>query len=213
MPKRVSQIASSLKQLGDIQVTDWDFMDLLNTELKDLEISRSLKRLGSVRVMDWDFRVVLPAVKKVANQEVDVIDFFKRTANYKVMDWDFRSAPQADSKPAPEDPAKPAHHGISPDEMQAITLRLKNFLQYVAVNLIDEPNHAQIKVTPLGPNGLRFKLVLVKRDVALLIGREGFTAAAMRSILKATAGKYGVQALLQIHSHEEEAAFLAKEKA
>ena len=60
---------------------------------------------------------------------------------------------------------------------------------------------------------MRFKLVLVKKDVAMLVGREGFTAAAMRSILKATAANYGVQALLQIHSHEEEAAFLAKEQA
>lgn len=211
MPKRVSEIARTLKQLGDIQVTDWDFMELLNTEIKDLEISRSLKRLGRVRVMEWDFRTVLPAVKKAANQEVDVVDIFKRTANYKVMDWDFRSA--LPPEPAPPEPAKRDVHLISPDEMQAITTKLKNFLQYVAVNLIDEPGHAQIKVLPLGPNALRFKLVLVKKDVAMLVGREGFTAAAMRSILKATAAKYGVQALLQIHSHEEEAAFLAKEEA
>jgi predicted RNA-binding protein YlqC (UPF0109 family) len=213
MPKRVSEIAKSLKQLGDIQVTDWDFMELLNTEIKDLELSRSLKRLGSVRVMDWDFRTVLPAVKKVANQEVDVIDLFKRTAHYKVMDWDFRSALHAEPVPAPQESAKPAVKGLSPEDMQAVTLRLKNFVQYVAVNLIDEPDQAQIKVTQMGPTGLRLKLVLVKRDLALLIGREGFTAAAIRSIVKATAAKYGVQALLQIHSHEEEAAFLAKEEA
>jgi predicted RNA-binding protein YlqC (UPF0109 family) len=213
MPKRVSEIAQTLKQLGEIQVTDWDFMELLNTEIKDLEISRSLKRLGNKRVMDWDFRTVLPAVKKAANQEVDVVDFFKRTANYKVMDWDFRSALPVEVESGPPQPAKPSVKGLSQDEMQAISLRLKNFLQYVAVNLIDEPSHAQIKVLPLGPNALRFKLVLVKKDVAMLVGREGFTAAAMRSILKAAAAMYGVQALLQIHSHEEEAAFLAKEEA
>jgi predicted RNA-binding protein YlqC (UPF0109 family) len=97
--------------------------------------------------------------------------------------------------------------------VHAVTAKLRNFLEYVAVNLIDEPGHAQIKVSPLGPYGLRFKLVLVKKDVAMLIGREGFTAAAIRSILKAAAGKYGFQALLQIHSHEEEAAFLAKEES
>ena len=65
----------------------------------------------------------------------------------------------------------------------------------------------------MGPTGLRFKLVLVKKDVVLLIGREGHTAAAIRSILKANAALHGVQALLQIHSHEEEAAFLAKKGA
>ena len=115
MPKRASKIASSLKQLGEIQVTDWDFMGLLNTEIRDLEISRSLRKLGRVQVMDWDFRTVLPAVKKVANQEVDVIDLFKRTAHYKVMDWDFRSALAPESQPAPQVPA--AGNAISRDEM------------------------------------------------------------------------------------------------
>ena len=203
MPNHVSKIAGSLKQLGEIQVTDWDFMGLLNTEIKELEISRSLSRLGRIRVMEWDFRAALPAVRKVANQEVDVISFLKRTASYKVMDWDFRSA----------SPTAPMAPSISRDEMQAIIVRLKNFLQYVAVNLIDEPDHAQIKVTEMGPTGLRFKLVLVKKDVLLLIGREGHTAAAIRNVLKAAAATCGVQVLLQIHSHEEEAAFLAKKGA
>ena len=203
MAKRVSKIASSLKQLGETQVAEWDFIALLNTEIRELEIARSLGRLGRVRVMEWDFRAALPAVKKVAKQEVDVIGFFKRTARYKVMDWDFRS----------DAPVAPTAPSISRDEMQAILLRLKNFLQFVAVNLIDEPSHAQIKVTEMGPSGLRFKLVLVKKDVALLIGREGHTAAAIRNILKAAAARHGVQALLQIHSHEEEAAFLAKKGA
>ena len=203
MSKRVSKIADSLRQLGEIQVAEWDFMGLLNTELKELEITRSLKRLGRIQVMEWDFRAALPAVKKVANQEVDIISFLKRTADYKVMDWNFRSAA----------PAAPVKASISRDEMQAILVRLKNFLQYVAVNLISEPGQAQIKVSEMGPTGLRFKLVLAKKDVGLLIGREGHTAAAIRNILKATAAVHGVQVLLQIHSHEEEAAFLAKKEA
>ena len=213
MPKRASKIASSLKQLGEIQVTDWDFITLLNTEVRELEIARSLKRLGNIQVMDWDFRTVLPAVKKAANQKVDLVGFFKRTAHYKVMDWDFRRDLPAASEPALQAPAEPLEEKISRAEMQAITLRLKNFLQYVAVNLIDDPNQAQIKVTQMGPTGLRFKLVLVKKDVAMLIGREGVTAAAIRNILKAAAAMNGVQALLQIHSHEDEIAFLAKEEA
>ncbi|NQX01431.1 KH domain-containing protein [bacterium] len=94
--------------------------------------------------------------------------------------------------------------------MQAVTDRLKNFLQYVAVNLIDEPAQAQLKVAELGPKRLRFKLVLAKPDVAMLIGRNGFTASAIRSVLKAAAEREGVQVSLQIHSHEEEAELLAK---
>ena len=94
--------------------------------------------------------------------------------------------------------------------MQAVTDRLKNFLQYVAVNLIDEPGQAQLKVAELGPKKLRFKLVLAKPDVAMLIGRNGFTASAIRSVLKAAADREGVQVTLQIHSHEEEAELLAR---
>ena len=94
--------------------------------------------------------------------------------------------------------------------MQAVTDRLKNFLQYVAVNLIDEPAQAQLKVAELGPKRLRFKHVLAKADVAMLIGRNGFTASAIRSILKAAAEREGVQVSLQIHSQEEEAELLAR---
>ncbi len=95
--------------------------------------------------------------------------------------------------------------------MQAVTDRLKNFLQFVAVKLIDKPEQAQLKVAELGPKRLRFKLVLSREDVAMLIGRNGFTASAIRSVLKAAAEKEGVQVTLQIHSHEEEAELMARE--
>jgi predicted RNA-binding protein YlqC (UPF0109 family) len=94
--------------------------------------------------------------------------------------------------------------------MQAVTNKLRNFLQFVAVKLIDDPSKAQLKVAELGPKKLRFKLVLAREDVAMLIGRNGFTASAIRSVLKAAAEKEGVQVTLQIHSHEEEAEFLAR---
>ena len=97
--------------------------------------------------------------------------------------------------------------------MQAVIDRLKNFLQYVAVNLIEEPNQAQLKVTELGPKKLRFKLILAKQDVAMLIGRNGFTASAIRSVLKAAAEREGVQISLQIHSHEEEAEMLVRDSS
>lgn len=95
--------------------------------------------------------------------------------------------------------------------MQAVTERLRNFLQFVAIKLIDDPARAQLKVAELGPKKLRFKLVLAQADVAMLIGRNGFTASAIRSVLKAAAEKEGVQVNLQIHSHEEEAEILARE--
>jgi len=94
--------------------------------------------------------------------------------------------------------------------MQPVTEKLRNFLQYVALKLIDDPTQAQLKVAELGPKRVRFKLVLGKQDVAMLIGRNGFTASAIRSVLKAAADREGVQVTLQIHSHEEEAELLAR---
>ena len=154
--------------------------------------------------MEWDFRTVLPAVNKLAHQEVDIVNLVKKVADYKVMEWDFRSAPSSESKPARNKAGCAVKPRLSPEEMQALMLRLKDFLQYTVVNLIDEPNHAHIKVREIAPNVLRFKLVLVKRDVAMLIGMGGHTAAAIRSLLKAAAGMNGVDVLLQILSHEEE---------
>lgn len=199
MSNRISKFANTIKQLGEIQVTELDFLELLNKDIKDLEISRSLRRLGSIRVTEWDFKNVLPAVNKLAHQEVDLVDIFKRTASYKVMDWDFRNALQ----PAHPQPPEPRP---GPAEIQDAIVRLKNFLEYVVVNLIDEPGHAQIKVREIAPAVLRFRLVLVKRDVAMLIGIQGHTASAIRSVLKAAAGVHGVNALLEILSHEEDAA-------
>jgi hypothetical protein len=94
--------------------------------------------------------------------------------------------------------------------MEPVTERLRNFLQYVAVKLIDDPAQAQLKVAELAPKKLRFKLVLSPADVALMIGRNGFTASAIRSVLKAAAEREGLQVSLQIHSHDEEAQMLAR---
>ncbi len=95
--------------------------------------------------------------------------------------------------------------------MDPVTERLRNFLQYVAVKLIDEPGQAQLKVAELAPKKLRFKLVLAPTDVAMLIGRNGFTASAIRNVLRAAAEREGVQVSLQIHSHAEEAEQLARD--
>ncbi|PAW71598.1 MAG: KH domain-containing protein [Verrucomicrobiia bacterium Tous-C5FEB] len=94
--------------------------------------------------------------------------------------------------------------------MEPTTERLRNFLQYVAVKLIDDPGQAQLKVAEIAPKKVRFKLVLAKADVAMLIGRNGFTASAIRNVLKIAAEREGVQVSLLIHSHEEEAELMAK---
>ena len=201
MAKRKSKIAESLKQLGDIQVNEWDFAGLLNTNIDELAISRSLRRLGQIQVMEWDLRTVIPTAKKTANIDVDVAGYFRRVASYRVMEWDFGN------------PSETGAAAKSSAEIQAILDRLKNFLQYVATNLINEPSHAQIKVSQISPNVLRLKLLLMKRDVSMLIGKDGLTAKAIRNIVKSAGRIHGMEVLLQIHSHEEETVMLAKERA
>ncbi|MCW1887429.1 KH domain-containing protein [Luteolibacter flavescens] len=95
--------------------------------------------------------------------------------------------------------------------MQVVTDQIRNFLQYVAVQFIEFPAEAQLKVTELGPKRLRFKLVLRQSDVALLIGRNGFSASAIRGVIKSISEREDVNVSLQIHSHEEEAEMQARD--
>jgi predicted RNA-binding protein YlqC (UPF0109 family) len=129
------------------------------------------------------------------------------------MSLDFRTATPAEKLTFPPEQATPAENLATPSDRDAVARRLKDFLQFVVVNLIGEPESARMKVTDLKPSGLRFTLILEKKDVALLIGKDGQTAAAIRGLLKAAAALHGVQALLQIHSHEDEMAFVARQEA
>lgn len=97
--------------------------------------------------------------------------------------------------------------------MQAATNQLRAFLQYYAVQLIEHPEQAQLRVAELDAGKLRFRLILNASDVALLIGKNGFTASAIRSVMKAAAERHNVHFTLQIHSHEEEAQRVAAGEA
>ena len=88
--------------------------------------------------------------------------------------------------------------------MQKTAEQIKNFLQYIALQLIKHPAEAQLRVAEVEPGHLRFRLILNKEDVAMMIGRNGFTASAIRNILKAAAQRDNINATLQIVSHEEE---------
>ncbi len=202
MAKRKSKLARSIREIAEIQVNDWDFKALLNKDISELEVGRSLRRLANIRVMEWDLKSTVPAIKELATHEFDLDGLIRRAAAYKVMEWDFRNAlPHAGGQTTVQAKLRP-----TPEETQAVISRLKNFLQFVVVNLIDEPDHARIRAREEAPGVLRFDLVLVKKDVAILIGTGGHTAAAIRNILKETAITHGLHAMLRIRSHEEDTA-------
>lgn len=88
--------------------------------------------------------------------------------------------------------------------MKQTTEQIKSFLQFITLQFVKHPDRAQLKVAEASENHVRFRLILDKSDVAILIGRNGFTASAIRNILKAAAIRDDIQATLQIVSHQEE---------
>ena len=88
--------------------------------------------------------------------------------------------------------------------MRETTDQIRDFLQFITLQFIDHPDQAQLRVAEVDGKHIRFRLIVAQSDVALLIGRNGFTASAIRNVMKATAERLDVQASLQIHSHEEE---------
>ena len=50
-----------------------------------------------------------------------------------------------------------------------------------------------------------FRLILEKTDVARIIGRNGMTASAIRSLAKAAGEKHGIKVIVHMLSHEEAA--------
>jgi predicted RNA-binding protein YlqC (UPF0109 family) len=196
MANRISEFTQSLKQLGDIQVTDWDFMEILN---KELELGDSLRKLGNKKVVDLEFKTVMPTFHKIAYREVEFPEVVKRAAQIKVLDWDFRKQ----KAPPNGNSAKPDRKLPSAEEMQALMDRLRGFLQFVVVNLIDGPEYAEIRIQEIDPGVVRLRLLVTQKDVKEMIGRNGATASAIRNLLKAAASTEGVHALLDIQSHEE----------
>lgn len=93
--------------------------------------------------------------------------------------------------------------------MQETTEQIQDFLQFITLQFIQHPDAAQLKVIEVDETHVRFRLVLHSEDVAILIGRNGFTASAIRNVLKAAALRDDITATLQIASQEEEAQRIA----
>ena len=73
--------------------------------------------------------------------------------------------------------------------MQEVTEQMRNFLQFIALQFITKPDQAQLKVAESSEqeNYIRFRLIVAKEDIAILIGKNGVTASAIRNVLKAAA--------------------------
>ncbi|MBQ3239550.1 MAG: KH domain-containing protein [Akkermansia sp.] len=91
--------------------------------------------------------------------------------------------------------------------MQELTESIGKYLLAVVSPLIRHPEKAELRVAKSSEGDLvRFRLVLEQPDVARVIGRNGMTASAIRSMAKAAGEKRGIKVIVHILSHEEAAA-------
>ncbi|MDP0490390.1 MAG: KH domain-containing protein [Verrucomicrobiota bacterium JB023] len=97
--------------------------------------------------------------------------------------------------------------------MQQATSQIRDFLQYVALQFIEHPEQAQLRVGQPEENHISLRLILAHEDVAQLIGRGGFTASAIRNVVNSVAARENIKVTLRIHSVEEEQQRLAEIEA
>ena len=84
--------------------------------------------------------------------------------------------------------------------------QIRQYLQLIALQFVQHPEQAELRVaeSPQG-DAVRFRLILEKTDVARIIGRNGMTASAIRSLAKAAGEKHGITVIAPMLSHEEAA--------
>ena len=65
---------------------------------------------------------------------------------------------------------------------------MEELIRYIATALVDHPEQIQIKETEQDET-IIIELTVAKEDLGKVIGKQGRTARAMRSLLSAAAGK------------------------
>lgn len=74
---------------------------------------------------------------------------------------------------------------------------MQAFLEFVVKGLVQKPE--EITVTPVEKNGMTvYELRMNPSDVGRIIGREGVTINAIRSLLTAGSAKKGIRCSLEI---------------
>ena len=84
----------------------------------------------------------------------------------------------------------------NPVEQQSEGL-MKEMVQYIAEALADEPENVEV-VEIQGSHSTIVELKVAERDRGKIIGRQGRTADAMRTLLKAAGRKIGKTYILEI---------------
>ncbi len=74
---------------------------------------------------------------------------------------------------------------------------MQAFLEYVAKGLVEHPD--DVTITPIERNGMTvFELRVHPDDMGRVIGRQGVTINAIRSLLQAGSARKGLRCLLEV---------------
>lgn len=88
--------------------------------------------------------------------------------------------------------------------MQQLVETIGKYLLTVTSPLLKRPEKAQLRVAQAkDQNMVRFRLVVEPEDISVLIGRNGMTASAIRSLAKAAGEKRGIRVVVRIISSDE----------
>ena len=74
---------------------------------------------------------------------------------------------------------------------------MKDFVEFVAKGLVDKPEDVQV-VEGEGEQGAVLELRVAKEDLGKVIGKQGRTARAMRTLLSAASTKAKKRVVLEI---------------
>jgi predicted RNA-binding protein YlqC (UPF0109 family) len=75
--------------------------------------------------------------------------------------------------------------------------QLESLIAYLAKSLVDRPEQVSLRLAS-ADGGFTFELQVAPEDVGKVIGRDGRTVNAMRTLLAAAAQKIGHKARLEI---------------
>lgn len=74
---------------------------------------------------------------------------------------------------------------------------MESLITYIAQQLVDRPDQVELKVTE-AEGGKTFELKVAPEDVGKVIGRDGRTINALRTLVAVTAQRKGLKARLEI---------------
>lgn len=75
---------------------------------------------------------------------------------------------------------------------------MKEFIEFIARHLVDNPDNVEVEENVPEDKKIIFSLKVHADDVGKVIGKQGKTAQAMRTLLTAIAAKEGKRAILEI---------------